>query len=552
MAVNFKMSNSKKTIVIAILTIILLTVAVAGTVVFLKDRGSSEAADIDEMTYDNKTINDNNQTSSTDNTQEQISDEQNVEENNNANSVDNRNNINNTNNLVGNQTTSQTRQNTTASNQTDSIQESTIERVEQIDIPEQKISEEHHIGWTSMDVKPIVLSDTLKVSKLNIQKTSEIVGKENGEVAEKGDQIIYTISIENTGDVEKTTTVKDVKLQELIENGILKISEDSQEIAEKLISGMKVDIEAKSTKEIKFIAQILKIDGNIVNIARVGNEEVENKIDTYGLEVSKKLVNIERTGESIDINLPAKKNDVLTYEITLKNTGSTDVNNIDIKDNLPENLVTEDNVEFTNISIKAGEKIRKQIKATVQNVEGKIVNEVIVTDKENDKTLEPAIETIETIDMSIEKKAELIKAESNNNEDYSEFAEVGDKIKYTIILSNNGSVTLENVNIKDIMPEAEEKIITIKAGEKNLEVLAFEHKVIATDFEIDEVGKLKTIYNKAVATYEDEKDPENDITVDDEKEITVRDSYEYTVEYYYNNIKDESKHIHKQLSLQVV
>lgn len=82
MAVNFKMSNSKKTIVIAILTIILLTVAVAGTVVFLKDRGSSEAADIDEMTYDNKTINDNNQTSSTDNTQEQISDEQNVEENN--------------------------------------------------------------------------------------------------------------------------------------------------------------------------------------------------------------------------------------------------------------------------------------------------------------------------------------------------------------------------------------------------------------------------------------------------------------------------------------
>ena len=47
MAEKFKMPNKKTTIIVGIIIAILAIVAVTGTVVFLKDRGSTEAADLE-------------------------------------------------------------------------------------------------------------------------------------------------------------------------------------------------------------------------------------------------------------------------------------------------------------------------------------------------------------------------------------------------------------------------------------------------------------------------------------------------------------------------
>ena len=52
------------------------------------------------------------------------------------------------------------------------------------------------------------------------------------------------VFVENTGEVEGTTTVKDAKLGKLIEDGILEVSENDKTLANELIEGKEVTVKA--------------------------------------------------------------------------------------------------------------------------------------------------------------------------------------------------------------------------------------------------------------------------------------------------------------------
>ena len=671
MATNFKMPNKKTTIAIVVAIILLLVIAVTGTVAFLKDRGRTEAADLEEFSQQDKSVVEQQQSSGSEQNQGQTEENAPVQEG--QTEEQNQEQAQVTDEQTGEIQTA-TDDATTTINQnsgtvrTDNIQETTIERVETEEIPEQKVSEGHYVGWSSMELTNISASSQINVTNKNdikitkkattksgdnlvtkgeeityditvkndgikdvtalevkdripentkyvensagdavekvmknksviglvwkvdlkageektvsfkvtvkdgatgvitnvalahgeetepvknsiieASKTAVIEGKEQGESAKVGDKITYTITVKNTGDIEGTANVKDTELKNLIDNKILEIDEASQEIANKLIEGTTVDVPANGEGTLSFTAKVVNVNGAIKNIVSIGELQPEAIIDTYGLEIEKELTKIQRDKVEINKDLPVKEGDILTYTIKVTNVGSTVVNKATITDELPQNLKALTQTTFSNVKIGAGKSVSKEVKVEVTSVNGAIVNIAKVQDEERTDNNNKVEKTTNTIDISIDKKAELEKSSTNNKEEYKNIAEVGDIIHYTVSVTNNGNVKLEGLRIVDETMN-EESTITLEAGETNLEALKFDHEVVATDIKV-EAGKITYIYNTAAAIYTDEENPDNNVTVRDTKNVEVNDKYDYVVNYLEegtNAVLAEAKTVDKQ------
>ena len=648
MATNFKMPDKKTTIAISVVCVLLLIIAIAGTAVFLKDGGKTEAIGLEELDKQNETVVEKQSSGSEQN--DTIQEEQVNQQNQEQPEVVEEQTGEQSEEIQTTTETSATINQNASTVRTDNIQETIIERVETEEIPEQKVSEGHYVGWSPMEVTDIKASSQINVTNNNdieitkkaitksgenlvtqgeeivynitvknngikditalevkdripenttyiensavdeaekviengsvigliwrvdlksgeektvsfkvtvndgttgvitnialangeksepvqnsiieASKTAVIEGKKQGESAKVGDKIIYTITVKNTGNIAGKANVKDTELKNLIDNKILEIDEESQEIADKLIEGTIVDVPASGEGTISFSAKVINVNGAIKNIALVGELKPEVIIDTYGLKIEKELTKIERNSVEINKDLPVKNGDILTYTIKVTNVGSTDIKNAAITDELPENLRALTQTTFNKVKIEAGETISKEVKVEVTAINGEIVNIAKVVDEENPDNKGEAQKTINTIDISIDKKAELEKAPQNNKEEYKNIAEVGDIIHYTVSVSNNGSVKLEGLKIVDETMN-KENIITLEAGETNSEALKFRHKVVDRDIKVEE-GKITYIYNTAAAIYTDESNPDNNVTVNDTEKVEIKDKYEYIVNY---------------------
>lgn len=564
MATQSKKPNKKVTVIAIIAVVILLIVAIAGTVTFLKDRGKTEAINLEEEQNVNSQKTDIVQPSEEqeqiqknqqeDEQQQVLNDQQTVNEQQmNAQGV----------NIPNQQVNTQQ-----GNAQIDNIQETTIERIENVEIPERQISEGHFAGWVPMEISLEEISNKInvtdisdiKVSKKAITKSGEnlvtkgeeilyeitikntgnrdlrgievkdkipenttfvdekdksvkvlkqdedvvgliwkidlkskeetkvsfkvvvndnakgtisnaamangensevvknsiietaktaiIEGKNDEEPANIGDKITYTISIKNTGDIDGVAKVQDADLQQLIDDKILKIDEDSKEIVENLIKGMKVEVPSTGDKETKitFSAEILNIDGAIKNTAIIGEERPEKVIDTVNI-VSEKV--------NTDPDNKVKPGDKFAYNIIVSNTGNV-LGTVNIIDNVPEQLkvlnvitgsninatVKENSVDFGNITIKPGDenKIILTINVEVtENATGDIKNKAIINGKEEieDK------ETIKIVNIKATKTPSKLAVK------------VGETYKYSINLQNSGSID-GIVKVKDSIPDGTE------------------------------------------------------------------------------------------------
>ena len=75
MATNFKMPNNKTTIAIVIAIVLLFIIAITGTVVFLKDKGRTEAADLERFAQQDKSIVEEQSSNSVQNQEQQINEQ---------------------------------------------------------------------------------------------------------------------------------------------------------------------------------------------------------------------------------------------------------------------------------------------------------------------------------------------------------------------------------------------------------------------------------------------------------------------------------------------
>ena len=331
----------------------------------------------------------------------------------------------------------------------------------------------------------------------------------NGEVVETakiGDRIKYTITVTNTGDAEGSTYISDN-----IPTGTKLISVDGKEISldEKITSvNWTVQLGAKGTETAtvskEFVVEIESINGKIKNIGDVaGTPTNEDKNETGNLEVVKTASNITRNGENVEKdengNVKVKVGDVIEYTITIANTGSLDIEDIVVDEQLKgltiESLTINDELQTTFEKNTEGNLIVGYLRAAkpaVENEEGEIVTPAISAGKavitatytvvqvpdvtgNPDKTIynkvvasgttvptDPKIdpepiegegdETVIVEDapsLEVDKATTGIKDKDGNAKQLTDKVRPDDVIEYTIKVTNTGNTELKNVVVTD-------------------------------------------------------------------------------------------------------
>lgn len=407
------------------------------------------------------------------------------------------------------------------------------------------------------------------------KKVSEII-KANGDVVTpedenskmtvaKDDIIKYTITVTNNTDIPLSNVVvtdKDLQItsdkdgKNPIKDGIV------IELTEQLVKGQSatVDVYYKVT------------DSNFLNdkqITNTVNAEGKYTIDDKEYPVKdsdSETVSVEQVpGISItktqDITDNTPKNpgyvgegDVITYTITVKNTGNTDLTNVTVKDVMTNNHgklnIDEKELTIGKLEKEGTRVITAKYTVTKEDISSdkhnKIANTATVTaDGVDDDDSTVTVDTeIGAPDISLEKESKLIKADKNKktNSDGTPYtgnynvAEPGDKIRYTITVKNNGNVT-GTAKVSDEAPKGTtfDKIITQgieKVGDG-----------FSTEVELGPEGTAsdtKTIVFEVEVTAKPGQKIENTATLNDEKvtEETTHDKVEKTVKVKTNTISN--------------
>ena len=330
----------------------------------------------------------------------------------------------------------------------------------------------------------------------------------NGEVVETakiGDRIKYTITVTNTGDVEGSTYISDN-----IPAGTKLISVDGKEISsdEKLTSvNWTVQLGAKGTETAtvskEFVVEIESINGEIKNIGDVGGTPTnEDKNETGNLDVVKTASNIKRNGENVekdeDGNVKVEVGDVIEYTITITNTGSLDIRDVVVDEQLigltiesltvdgelqsiekntdgklvvgylraAKKVIENEDGEVVTPAIPAGKAVITATYTVVQvpdvtgNPDKTIYNKVVAsgTTVPTDPKIDPepiegeGDETVIVEDapsLEVNKTATGIKDKDGNAKQLTDKVRPDDVIEYTIKVTNTGNTELKNVVVTD-------------------------------------------------------------------------------------------------------
>ena len=312
-------------------------------------------------------------------------------------------------------------------------------------------------------------SDPTETTVIKITKSSEVTTAEGekleGEdkVAKVGDKITYTVSVENTGTETATVNVKDVKLSELIADGILEIEEESKETADKLINGTDVTVSAGEPVELTFTTKVLKVDGAITNIVTAGDNDTTepedpittDTVETKGLLVEKTVDDTPEVGEAYRFDETVK------FKVTVTNTGSTTLNNIDVTDTLKDAKLTDGTVPIKELDSGKSVTLTYEYKVQESDVEkGSFVNGVTATSgdvTEEDETDEIPVER--TFAYRVDYYYDGVKSE-DETEDYT--AEYNQKINEYEDKCKTGYKLGEEVNLPlTISVNESENVISI-------------------------------------------------------------------------------------------
>ena len=344
-----------------------------------------------------------------------------------------------------------------------------------------------------------------------------------------GDNVTYTVTVTNDGDVDASQVV----IVDQLGNGLKYVSSSDGGVWDEKTNTVTwiVDLAAGETKTLNVVATVVGY-GNVTNYLAVGNK-------TSKINVNVPEITPNKTADNKNPNF----GDNVTYTIVVSNDGAADAKNVVVKDILaPGFKFIEANYggvydELTRtvtwiVDVNAKDHVDLTIKVTVEDY-GVLTNNVTVGNKTSSVNITvPEIIPNKTADIE------------NPN--------FGDEVTYTVNVTNAGKVNANNVVVHDVLGEGLELIsadggvydsitrtITWTVNLNSGETKSF--KVVAKVIGYGNVTNSLVVGNKTSAVDVDVPEiiPSKDA---DNKYPNFGDSIDYTITV--NNIgKADAKHV---------
>lgn len=275
-----------------------------------------------------------------------------------------------------------------------------------------------------------------KISSVDIA-VPEIIPDKTANVTDAnfGDNVTYTVTVTNDGDVDASQVV----IVDQLGNGLKYVSSSDGGVWDEKTNTVTwiVDLAAGKTKKLNVVATVVGY-GNVTNSLAVGNK-------TSKINVNVPEITPNKTVDNKNPNF----GDNVTYTIVVSNDGAADAKNVVVKDILaPGFKFIEANYggvydELTRtvtwiVDVNAKGHVDLSIKVTVEDY-GVLTNNVTVGNKTSSVNITvPEIIPNKTADIE------------NPN--------FGDEVTYTVNVTNAGKVNANNVVVHDVLGEGLELI----------------------------------------------------------------------------------------------
>ena len=283
-------------------------------------------------------------------------------------------------------------------------------------------------------VNRVIVGD--KTSSVDIA-VPEIIPDKTANVTDAnfGDNVTYTVTVTNDGDVDASQVV----IVDQLGNGLKYVSSSDGGVWDEKTNTVTwiVDLAAGKTKTLNVVATVVGY-GNVTNSLAVGNK-------TSKINVNVPEITPNKTADNKNPNF----GDNVTYTIVVSNDGAADAKNVVVKDILaPGFKFIEANYggvydELTRtvtwiVDVNAKDYVDLIIKVTVEDY-GVLTNNVTVGNKTSSVNITvPEIIPNKTADIE------------NPN--------FGDEVTYTVNVTNAGKVNANNVVVHDVLGEGLELI----------------------------------------------------------------------------------------------
>ena len=321
---------------------------------------------------------------------------------------------------------------------------------------------------------------------ISITKTASVKGLEltEGDTVEVGDTITYTLTVENTGNTDLTAvTVRDTMWGE---GNVETIHVDGvpydlsvkggywNAVMENGPYGTVDKLEPDGTWTCTYTYTVQDGDTTIENTATVsttdggpdGSDTITIPVTGYDLSINKVLTSVN--GEPYQEGSKVRPGDVLTYTINVTNNNEETVTSFTVSDNLwQENQVETITIGAATADVTGGSYLFQgtlyqsdtwtcTYDYTVPEDVASVSNTAVIDlpgDNDPDDTVTVEVEP-DAPGLKVEKSLSQV-----NGSDYTGGkVSVGDKLTYTIQVTNTGNTTLSRVTVEDSLWNYEDAI----------------------------------------------------------------------------------------------
>ncbi|WP_035456984.1 DUF7507 domain-containing protein, partial [Algoriphagus terrigena] len=299
-----------------------------------------------------------------------------------------------------------------------------------------------------------------------------------------GDEITYTIVVQNTGNV----TLSNV------------------EVADPL-TGLTETVQTLAPGESRTYTAVYAVDQDDIDAGQVENTASGTGETPAGETVEDEdsvVVEATQTPE-IDLVKEADKatystaGEVIIYTVTITNTGNVTLNTLEVTDPLT-------GADEPINTLSPGASLSKDFPYTVTQADvdnGQIDNTASVT------ALDPNDDTVEDSDNVTVDAIQQGEIELTKSANVSTYDEAGDVIRYTVVITNTGNVTLTDVNVTDPLVNLDQTYPSMAPGQSY--TLTSRYTVTQADVDNGQIDNTASVTGNSP----------NPATVSDEDDVTV-------------------------------